>query len=364
MGSMADSLSAAGGEAMGAGTPLEVVVSVEGEQTVPAANPGMPEVPSLPEGKVPEAPGSPKGETGEVEEPPTKRARELSPELESKFIHLMEQTRKGFEATGDALSKVQEHLDLAKQNSRDLTQLAAELHTSKISEKYYLSQLQSLHASFGQLEWQLAGPKGEANTSLKSVCNKLLGAHTATKEGMKAVHQEIKEGLEKVVAAIQEGFGTLANAMLKQPVTVRDGGSSSAVPPAPPAGVPPAVPAVPAAPAAPLYGMPGYASGYGGTPTGAPVMHTPQTPRTSPAMMSTGTSGTAAPSGADRGEAQAPMILIAADEAGSRRRVAVSPTRHQTTQHLNPNYLQQFGLGCVAHQGFYHRRLPDVFLPK
>ena len=39
---------------------------------------------------------------------------------------------------------------------------------------------------------------------------------------MKAVHQEIKEGHEKVVAAIQEGFGTLASAMLKQPVTVRD----------------------------------------------------------------------------------------------------------------------------------------------
>ena len=58
---MADSLSATGGEAMVAGTPLElpVVASVEGEQTVPA-NPGMPEVPSLPEAAVPEAPGSPK----------------------------------------------------------------------------------------------------------------------------------------------------------------------------------------------------------------------------------------------------------------------------------------------------------------
>ena len=103
MGSMADSLSAAGGEAMGEGAPLAVVVAVEGEQSVPAANPGMPEVPSLPEGTVPEAPGSPKRETGEIEEPPTKRARELSPELESKFIHLMEQTRKGFEVTGEAL---------------------------------------------------------------------------------------------------------------------------------------------------------------------------------------------------------------------------------------------------------------------
>ena len=141
--------------------------------------------------------------------------------------------------------------------------------------------------------------------------------------------------------------------MLKQPVTVRDGGSSSAFPPAPPAGAPPAMPAVPAAPAAPLYGMPGYASGYGGTPTGAPapVMHAPQTPRTPPAMMTTGTTGAAAPSGAESSEARAPLILIAADEAGNRRRIAVSPTRHQSTQHL-------------AHQGFYHRRLPDIFIPK
>ena len=359
---MADSLSATGGEAMVAGTPLElpVVASVEGDQSVPA-NPGMPEVPSLPEAAVPEAPGSPKGETSEVVEPPAKRARELSPELEGKFIRLMEQTRKGFEITGDALSKVQEHLDLVKQNSRDLTQLAAELHTNKISEKYYLTQLQGVLSSFGQLEWQLAGPKSEANTSLKSVCNKILGAHTATKEGMKALHQEVNEGHEKVLAALQEGFGTLASAMVKQPLTVRDGSSTAAFPPAPPAGAPPAAPA---APAAPGYGMPGYSSGYGGTPTGVPVMHTPQTPRTPPSMMSTVTSGSAAPPGAARSEAQVPMILVAADEAGSQRRVAVSPTRHLTTHHLNPSYLNEFGLGCVHHQGGYHRRLPDGFLPK
>ena len=353
MGSMA----AAGGEPMGAGVPLEVV-AVEGEPTEPAANPEMPGVPALPEGTVPDATGSPKREAVEIEEPPTKRARELSPEMESKFLHLMEQTRKGFEVTGNALSSVQEHLDLLKKNSKDLSDLASELHVSRVSEKYYLSQLQSLYASFGQLEWQLAGPKSESNTSLKSVMNKLLGAHTATKEGMKAVHQEIKEGHEKVVAAIQEGFGTLSSAMLKQPITVRDGpgGSSSAFPPTPAPPAMPAVPAVPAAPPAPVYGMLGYAS--------APGMLTPQTPRTAPVVMTTGTSGAAAPSGAESSDARPPMILIAADEAGNRKRIAASPTRHQNTQHLNTNYLHEFGLGCVAHQGFYHRRLPDIFIPK
>ena len=97
-------------------------------------------------------------------------------------------------------------MDLLKKHSKDLSDLASELHVSPVSEKYYLSQLQSLYAAFGQIEWQLAGPKSESNTSMKSVMNKLLGAHTATKEGMKAVHQEIKEGHEKVVAAIQEGL--------------------------------------------------------------------------------------------------------------------------------------------------------------
>ena len=319
----------------------------------------MPDTVTVPEGAAPEGPpGSPKREEAvEIEEPPNKRARtsELSPELESKFLHLMEQTRKGFEVTGNALSSVQEHVDLLKRHSKELSDLASELHVSRVSEKYYLSQLQSLYAAFGQIEWQLAGPKSESNTSMKSVLNKLLGAHTATKEGMKAVHQEIKEGHEKVVEAIQKGFGTLCSAMLKQPITVRDGpgGSSSAFPPTP---APPAMPAVPAAPPAPLHGMPGYAS--------APVMTAPLTPSTPPVVMPSGSTGTTAPSGAESSEARVPLVLIAADEAGNRKKIAVSPTRHQNTQHLNTNYLHEFGLGCIAHQGFYHRRLPDIFLPK
>ena len=139
MGSMADSLTNAGGVPMGAGTTLEVV-AVEGDQTEPAANPGMPEMPTLPEGTAPEGPGSPKREAVEIEEPPTKKARgELSPELESKFLHLMEQTRKGFEVTGNALSSVQEHVDLLKKHSKDLSDLASELHVSRVSEKYYLA---------------------------------------------------------------------------------------------------------------------------------------------------------------------------------------------------------------------------------
>ena len=67
---------------------------------------------------------------------------------------------------------------------------------------------------------------------------------------------------------------------------------------------------------------------------------------------------------AARNEPQPPMVLLVADEAGARRRVAVSPTRHLSSNNLTQSYLQEFGLGCVYHAGGYHRRLPDVFLPK
>ena len=350
MGSMA----AASGEPMGPGQALEVV-AVEGEPTETVPNPDMPE------GTAPEGTGSPKKEeAAETEEPPNKKARtsEMSPELESKFLKLMEQTRQGFECTRQALSSVQEHVDLLKKHSKDLSDLAAEIHTSRVSEKYYLTQLQSLYSAFGQIEWQLAGPKSESNTSMKSVLNKLLGSSTSVKEGMKVLHEEFKQGQGRVVEAIEKGFGTLCEALVKQPITVRDGpggGSSSAFPPpVPGSGSVPPMPPMPAMPAmspSTGYGLPGYAA--------APPMPAPLTPRVPSGSM--GATGSAV---SEANEAKAPLVLIAADEAGNRKRIAVSPTRHQKTQHLNTGYLHEFGLGCVAHQGFYHRRLPDVFLPK
>ena len=338
--------------------PAQIVeaVAVEGEEkpaeTVP--NPDMPGGPV----PVPESIESKKTEeAAETEEPPNKKARtsEMSPELESKFLKLMESTRLGFECTRQALSSVQEHVDLLKKHSKELSDLAAEIHTSRVSEKYYLTQLQSLYSAFGQIEWQLAGPKSESNTSMKSVLNKLLGSNTSVKEGMKALHEEFKQGQGRVVEAIEKGFGTLCEALVKQPITVRDGpggGSSSAFPPpVPVSGAVPPMPAMPAMSPNTGYGLPGYAA--------APPMPAPLTPR-----MPSGSAGVTGPAVSESSEAKAPLVLIAADEAGNRKRIAVSPTRHQNSQHLNTSYLHEFGLGCVAHQGFYHRRLPDVFLPK
>ena len=59
-----------------------------------------------------------------------------------------------------------------------------------------------------------------------------------------------------------------------------------------------------------------------------------------------------------------PLVLTVKDEAGNARRAAVSPTRHAPGSQLPGAYLNEFGLGCVSHGGFFHRRLSDVFLPK
>ena len=54
-----------------------------------------------------------------------------------------------------------------------------------------------------------------------------------------------------------------------------------------------------------------------------------------------------------------PLVLMVADETGVQRRAAVSPTRHPPGSKLSGAYLNEFGLGCIAHGGGFHRRLPD-----
>ena len=245
-------MAAASGEPMGPEQVLEAV-AVEGEgepsQTVPN--------PDMPEGHVP-APETAelkqKEDTAVTEEPPSKKARtsEMSPELESKFVKLMETTTMGFECTRQALNSVQEHMELLKKHSKELSDLAAEVHTSRVSEKYYLTQLQQLYTAFGQMEWQLSGPKSESHTSMKSVLGKILGSSTSVKEGVKVLYEELKQGQGRTVEAIEKGFGTLCEALTKQPITIRDGpgsGSSAAFPPpVPGSGSVPPMPPMPAMP--------------------------------------------------------------------------------------------------------------------
>ena len=76
----------------------------------------------------------------------------MSDELESRFVKLMDTATTGFECTRQALNSVQEHMELLRKCQKDLSSLAAEVHTSRVSEKYYLTQLQQLYSAFGQME--------------------------------------------------------------------------------------------------------------------------------------------------------------------------------------------------------------------
>ena len=198
------------------------------EGAAPAPAPASASVPesSEPEKKEDTAVESPKAvEADETPEPPSKKARVegMSEELEARYAKLMETATTGFECTREALNSVKDHMELLRTVQKDLSSLAAEVHVSRVSEKYYLTQLQQLHSAFSNMEWQLTGPEAESHTSLKSMVGKTLGATTSVKEGLKTLFEELKSGQNRTVEAIEKGFGTLCEALVRNPIPTRDG---------------------------------------------------------------------------------------------------------------------------------------------
>ena len=109
------------------------------DQAVPALEGSMPgrEVlhAPMPDPKSPEGKGDQPDEADlEILEPPEKKIRFS---LEESFEKLMDRTQEGFDLTRGALEKVQQHLDLSKKVSQDLSQLAQEVHCEKIGAKYH-----------------------------------------------------------------------------------------------------------------------------------------------------------------------------------------------------------------------------------
>ena len=386
MGSMAD-----------VNTPEKTLEANEGVSQVtgvPVVAGTLPEVAgehaAMPDPKSPPAGKGDKPDEADVEIlelPGSDRKREKSPEiergdvkrlcatLETQLPSVLEKLHEGYKLTAESLEAVKERTALDKQMQKDLSELARSHGSEHISQKYFLSIMQENLKRAENLEWQVGGPKSEANTSLKSISNKILGAQTATKEGLKALHGEMREGNERVVQAITDGFSKLTAAMVTNAPPVKEA-SAPAYPPVPPPTMPPGTPPAGSSVTS-TYGLPGYASSYGMpnpnllTPnvltSNAPMVNTPQTPAgvgpTSMGSMGNTSTGPVVAAAA-RNEPQPPMVLLVADEAGARRRVAFSPTRHLSSNNLTQSYLQEFGLGCVYHAGGYHRRLPDVFLPK
>ena len=144
---------------------------------VPGATVAGQEVPAVPEG-VPAAPSVETGNLGVEAKEPAYAGERDSPveteegkrteinaegeneplnkrprvELEDEIRQLLSKVTEGFSLTKSALEKVQQHLDLSKATSSDLSQLAAEFHHETVSAKYSLSQIQALLATMQNLE--------------------------------------------------------------------------------------------------------------------------------------------------------------------------------------------------------------------
>ncbi|CAL1161716.1 unnamed protein product [Cladocopium goreaui] len=205
-------------------------------------------------------------------EPPNKRP---TVELEDEIRELLSKVTEGFSLTKSALEKVQQHLDLSKATSSDLSQLAAEFHHETVSAKYSLSQIQALLTAMQNLDWQLTGSKSESHTTVKSILNKLLNQNTNAAGHLKAIRDDLKGGLEAILKALTEGFGDLSTAFAAAGIAGMGPGPGAA------------------APSVPQYGQPdcgstGSASGFPPAPvppmTAAGKAHAPPTAAVIPAI--------------------------------------------------------------------------------
>ena len=211
--------------------------SIHGGSSLGETAPGQVSLPDPMSPANPKSPTETQGDKAEdagdlgVSEPPEKKARKY---MEEEMGHRMKRVREGFDLTSSALDKVQQHLDISRQNSKDLTQLTQEVHYDKVGAKYTLAQMQSMLSCFQNVEWQLSGSKADANTSLKAVANKTLAQATLATQNLKSIHTEIKDGNEKLLQAVADGFGTLAAAFTATALPSKES-VGSGCPPAPPA---------------------------------------------------------------------------------------------------------------------------------
>ena len=150
--------------------------------------------------------------------------------------------------------------------------------------------------------------------------NKVLAGVNASKDSLKTIQLQLKENDKKLPSKV---VSTLATAFVTIPETSKEPAVAS-FPPGPP-GVPPMATYAPAS-----YGMSGYTSSYGAA---------------GPCYASDATYG----------------INSNCSNWGSSRNII---GEHPAGTKLSGAYLNEFGPGCIAYGGGFHRRLPDLFLPK
>ena len=219
------------------------------------------------------------------------------------------------------------------------------------------------------LEWQVSGGRRLASPTLKEQCSNVIEQLKKVARGQEESKKESRaqsdlqvahlKAIERAMLAMSNAFGNIAV------VSGNPGVAATTVPPAvPPAATPttaaaamPATAAPAAVPTAPPM-MPGYASSVPagmGTPV-TPAVGMPAAP-TFPPMPAFPHTSTA---GGGVAYTQAGRLRVR-NRDGTEMARAVSPNPRRAEQ-VSREWLEEFGMGTITHQGLLYRVIPDRYL--
>ena len=350
----------------------------------------------LPEGAVPYGPvgGTPKlTDQGDKESPadiaatsPAQTPEKEEPDLEETAERAAKRARmdegkssefrsviKNLKRLVNSLEKASGSLDETngqmRQNNTEIENLSKQMGLDQANSRFMLSTLQTYTNKMESLEWQVSGGRRLASPTLKEQCSNVIeqlkkvarGQEESKKESRAQSDLQIAhlKAIERAVLAMSNAFGNIAV------VSGNPGVAATTVPPAAtPAATPttaaaamPATAAPAAVPTAPPM-MPGYASSV---PAG---MATPVTPAVGmpaaptfppmPAFPHTSTVGGGV------AYTQAGRLRVR-NRDGTEMARAVSPNPRRAEQ-VSREWLEEFGMGTITHQGLLYRVIPDRYL--
>ena len=365
----------------------------------------------LPEGTVPYGPigGTPKlTDQGDKESPadiaatsPAQTPEKEEPDLEetaeraakrarmdegksSEFRSVIKNLKKLVNSLEKASGSLDETNGQMRQNNTDIENLSKQMGLDQANSRFMLSTLQTYTNKMESLEWQVSGGRRLASPTLKEQCSNVIEQLKKVARGQEESKKESRaqsdlqvahlKAIERAMLAMSNAFGNIAV------VTANPGVAATAVPPAatpaatptaaaPTAATPPVATATTAAAAMPAAAataavptapsmMPGYASSAPagmGTPV-TPAVGMPAAP-TFPPMPAFPHTSTA---GGGVAYTQAGRLRVR-NRDGTEMARAVSPNPRRAEQ-VSREWLEEFGMGTITHQGLLYRVIPDRYL--
>lgn len=385
-----------GSTAEGADTPKETLAAAD---TTGLPSSALGSNSALPEGGVePERdaspadvaattpPVTPEKEPGAEEEPverASKRARVDEGKTEMRAI--LRNLKKITGALEKASGLLDETTSQIKQNNVEVEQLSKQMGLDQASCRWQLATLQTFTNKLESMEWQISGGKRLVAPTLKEQGSNLLKEMKQVSYLLDQNQKQSRAQSDLLIShlkSIERALGNMASSFSQiSIVTNAPGGGGTTAPAVAPTGTPtvpaaampagtPTVPTatMPAAAATtaeatpPL--MPGYAaipSAGGGTPItpGAPGVNVAPAP-TAPTFppVPAFPLGTPPASGITQGQ---PGRLRIRSHDGTILARAVSPTGRRVEQ-VSREWLDEFGMGTITHQGLLYRVIPDSYL--